>query len=204
MTALGPPATPHRALFGSAVVAGTAVLAVAWSVAGNGAIPLWEESLFRSLNDLPDWIERPGWLVMQLGSFAAIPIAIAGCVVLLRDRRLAGRVAVAGATAWLITRVVKEIVQRDRPDVFLDDIALRTAADGLGFSSGHAAVAFALATVFATRLPRGQRWAVWTVAGVAGLMRIYTAAHFPLDVIGGWGLGLAVGGAIALIPATRP
>ncbi len=172
-------------------------------MATDDTIPRWEESLLRAVNELPGWIEGPGWIVMQLGSVIAIPVATGACIVLWRDYRFAARVAAAGVIAWLITRGIKAIVARDRPDAFFDDLTLRSGADGSGFSSGHAAVAFALATVIATGLTRRWRWLPWTIAGLAGFMRVYTAVHFPLDVLGGWGLGLAVGGAIDLIASRR-
>ncbi len=203
MAALDPPSTAHRALFGAAVAAGVATLAVTWTMASGATIPLWEESAFRTLNELPDWIEGPGWIIMQLGSFIAILIVMVVSIVLLRDYRLAGRLASAGLAAWLLSKLVKAIVERGRPDEFFSDIILRPGSDGLGFSSGHAAVSFALATLIGAALPRTWCWIAWSVAGAAGLMRIYTAAHLPLDVIGGWGLGLAVGGAIALIPVRQ-
>jgi len=69
----------------------------------------------------------------------------------------------------------------------------------LGFPSGHAAVTAALTAVVAAHLSR--RWLIVALAlgTIVILGRLYVGAHLPLDVVGGIGLGLAVGGAVRLL-----
>ena len=75
----------------------------------------------------------------------------------------------------------------------LADVKLRENASGVGYVSGHTAVAFALAAVLAPSLPRGWRPVVFAVASVVAFARVYSGAHLPLDVVGGAGLGLLCG-----------
>jgi undecaprenyl-diphosphatase len=98
-----------------------------------------------------------------------------------------------GLGAWALAKVVKELVERGRPADYLADVNLRPAWDGLGFVSGHAATAVAIAVVVAPYLPRPWKIVLWALAAATGLLRMYTAAHLPLDVIGGAGLGMAAG-----------
>jgi len=179
------------------------VLAITWVAALPDDISAVEEFLFRAVNDLPDLIEYPGWPVMQFGAIIAVPVMAAVYFALFRDWRVPAHLVLAGGTAWLVAKVAKELVGRGRPAAFLSDINLRPAWDGLGFPSGHTAVAFAIAVVLGAALSRRWRNAIWGIAIVAGLLRIYTAAHLPLDVVGGWALGIAVGSIVEL-SAGRP
>lgn len=187
----------HRSLFFAGFI-GLLVLAITLVAALPDDITPFEEWGFRVFNDLPDWIEYPGWPVMQVGSILAVPILAIGYVVYSRGWQLPTRLALAGTTAWILAKVVKSLVERGRPDVFLSNINLRPAWNGLGFPSGHTAVAFAIAVVLSSTLSRPWRIAVWVAAIAAGLLRMYTAAHLPLDVLGGWGLGLAVGSIVEI------
>ncbi len=62
------------------------------------------------------------------------------------------------------------------------------------FPSGHASLAFTVATVFSDRY-RDHRWVPWVAYGAAtfiGLSRITLSAHFPSDVFFGAVMGYAV------------
>ena len=77
---------------------------------------------------------------------------------------------------------------------------------GLGFPSGHAAVAAALMTIAAPYVTGPARIAGWAVVGLVAAARVYVGAHLPLDAAGGIFLGRAVGGIVGLLlgaPARR-
>jgi undecaprenyl-diphosphatase len=73
------------------------------------------------------------------------------------------------------------------------------AETGLGFPSGHSAVAFTLASVVAPELPVPLRPAVFGWAAVVGWSRLYVGAHLPLDVLGGAAIGVSIGTAARLV-----
>jgi len=75
------------------------------------------------------------------------------------------------------------------------------AQSGLGFVSGHAAVAAALVTVATPFLTRPARIVAWIVVGVVALARVFVGAHLPWDVVGGVFLGWGVGSGVNLIVA---
>jgi undecaprenyl-diphosphatase len=95
---------------------------------------------------------------------------------------------------------VKIAVERPRPAGLLDHVQLREsfAAGSLGFPSGHAAVAAALAFTCAVYL--GGWWfrASLTLAVAVVVGRLYVGAHLPLDVVGGAALGVISASAVVL------
>jgi glycosyltransferase 2 family protein len=189
------------------LVAAVAVLAASTAVVQAKRVGLLETDVFRLVNDLPSWLFPLVWVAMQAGNLLAGMVAAA---VAAATRRfwLAANIAVASAVAWLLALVVKGLVERGRPPDLLDDPKVRpSAAGGLGFVSGHAAVAVAIATVASPYLGRRARRVVWTLAFLVCASRVYVGAHLPLDVVGGAALGWGVGALIHLLlgaPGGRP
>jgi membrane-associated phospholipid phosphatase len=177
-----------------AVAAGGAVvLAITWLAALSSTVSGFEEALFRPVNDLPDWLESPAWPFMQAGALAFVPVAALVVAAVWRRLDLTVSMLSVGVVGWLLAKVVKDIVERGRPADLLADVVERPDWQGLGFVSGHAVIAFGLATVVAPHLPRIGRVAVFGAAAIAGVLRIYTGAHLPYDVVGGAALGVALG-----------
>lgn len=165
-----------------------------------------EEALFRAVNDHTVVPFAVVWPIMQLGNFLVIPVA-AAVAAAFRRWWLALQLLVGGVTAYLLAAdVVRRVVVRGRPASLLPDVQIRgTAPLGLGFVSGHVAVATALAVLALPYLGGRGRVLVVLAACLVALARMYVGAHLPLDVIGGAGLGLAVAGAVQLLIAmARP
>lgn len=158
-----------------------------------------ERSVFDAVNSVPGVPFAPVWLLMQAGNVAAVPLAAVGALAA-RRLRLAGGVVLAGALAYAGAKVVKQFVTRGRPSTLIDDVETHgTAAEGLGFVSGHAAVAVALAVVAFVYLGPRARWAVVALAAFVCVARVYVGAHLPLDVVGGAALGVAVGAGVRFV-----
>jgi membrane-associated phospholipid phosphatase len=202
------PAASNPLRIGALVSAAGLVVVVACGlVARNGRVGSVEESVFRALNELPQWLYRPLWVFQQFGNIVVAALVMLAVAALLRNRRLA-LAAVLGIVAKLaLEGVVKAIVERRRPGTSLGDIVARgdVALDGLSFPSGHAVITTAFAVALTGALPRGWRVVPWVVVALNGFGRIYVGAHNPLDIVGGCGLGLVIGGGLyALVaPVTR-
>ena len=185
------------------LVSGLALLVLTAFAASGGDVAPWERSLFRTINDLPDFLYPPVWVVMQFGSFWAI-VAVGAVALLFHRFRLAVGLAISGVSVYLLAELAKTIVDRPRPGALLAGVHIRGAAPtGAGFPSGHAAVSCALAMIawlwFGPRL----RWTFIGAAVIVCFARVYVGAHLPLDVFGGAALGVASGALVGLVLKVR-
>jgi glycosyltransferase 2 family protein len=179
------------------VLVGVLVVTAGALAARHGHVFAFDANLFRLVNQLPDALGRPLLAAMQLGALAAVP-AIAAVALAARRPRLARDLALSGGLAWVAAKLVKVVVGRARPVALIDGVVERAVNTGLGYPSGHVAVAAALATAAGPWLPRPARRAAWWVVWLVALGRMYAGAHLPLDVLGGAALGWAVAAAIHL------
>jgi membrane-associated phospholipid phosphatase len=170
-----------------------AIGAIVWSArrAATRSVGPTEERLFRAVNGLPEAVRPVAAPIMQMGSLAAVWVTAEG----VRRRRGAADALVVAALGTSVgggIKLIKPRVGRGRPAAHLDRGAVRgQAQSGLGSPSGHAAVSLTLALV-AVRSPRA-RSAALVAAAVTGLSRVYVGAHLPLDIVGGYAVGLLVG-----------
>lgn len=190
------PRTRARPGVALAALAGVPGLVVSARRARSGAVTAAEERVFRRFNDAPGWIETPAWVVMQAGSLGAV--AVAAAVQARQGPAAVAWTGVVGTAVWAGVKGVKPMIGRGRPDDVLDGVRVRGRRQtGLGYPSGHAAVAMTLAC--ALRLDHHPASTGLAIAGVVGATRLYVGAHLPLDVVGGVAIGAVAGcGAAAL------
>jgi glycosyltransferase 2 family protein len=188
---------PRRRRHGVRLLVAIVLLVLSALPIERGSVPQWEKDVFEAFNHLPDWLNPPLQVVMQLGNLLMVPVVAGVAYLVWRRWRVAIDIAVSGVAAWLLARIVKNAVGRGRPGDLLQEVILRDPAQhGLGFVSGHMAVAAAVATVLAAYLgARGTLIAV-VAAALVGISRIYVGAHLPLDVVGGAMMGWAIGSLI--------
>ena len=114
----------------------------------------------------------------------------------------------AASTDWL-----KVLLHRKRPVLYTSSAAgVAASADNQrSFPSGHASVAFAVATsylVMATRehLDHRTRNAILLYGGAAGVgaLRVAGGSHFPTDALGGAVLGIGIGWLVAVLHPQTP
>lgn len=195
MTATRLPAHAIRSMalakLGGVVLVGATKLALADDVHRH------EAKVFHHVNSLPRSVEAPVTVVMQSGNYLAT-WAVAGALWKFDERTRAVAVAGAGTAAWLGAKVIKAKVGRGRPAAELSTHGRRVRIlgreqSGLGYPSGHAAVAVALGVAAAPALPRPLRPLAVAVPATTVAARLYVGAHLPLDVVGGAALGLVTG-----------
>lgn len=155
------------------------------------------------------WLD---WLFVDLswiGSFGLVFLVI-GLVLAVLWRRpwlfvlLLGTVALADAVSYGL----REWIGRDRPPlVYPEPKPLVHVPDSGAFPSGHAATAFASATVLAWAW-RPLAVPAFVLAAAIAWSRVYAGVHWPLDVLGGAVLGVVLATALlklgAVLRRSRP
>jgi len=176
----------------AAVFAGACLLVNRHHVAG------WERHLTIWFAAAPAWVAHGLWPVMQFGTLLVSVVVAVVAAMAFGVRR--GIVVFASAfLAWWLSGFVKDIVARDRPAAFIAGLHVRDHVVGAGFSSGHTAVAFAVAAALAPALPRGGKVLAFTLASLVGVARMVYGVHFPLDVVGGAAFGIMCGALVSLL-----
>jgi len=135
---------------------------------------------------------------------AAYPIAV--CVIvpaLFKKYRLAWRFFFTAGGSVAVFYVIKKLINEPRPIAMLHgQLHQRVVETGPGFPSGHETAATALALTLWFVLPPKWRWlsAAWII--VVAWSRLYLGVHTPVDIIGGFAIGLMAVCFVRLLPAS--
>jgi undecaprenyl-diphosphatase len=142
------------------------------------------------LDDVFVWLTR-------IGTWGAVWLLIAlGIAIVWRRASVFIAVALADLAANSLASVLKGVTGVERPPLrYAHPHVLVGVPSGSSFPSGHTATSFACATVLAFFVPRAAP-AFYLLALAIGFSRIYVGVHWPLDVVGGIVLGVAVGLAV--------
>lgn len=203
-------ATPreHRTFRHPLRIVGPAVVALTLSylVAIQEPVPGWERSLTSWINEAPAMLADGLYPIMQLGTVWAPLAAAIVIAVWKRDLLLPFALLVGGLAAWFAAKGVKQLVGRDRPLSYVEGLVVREGdGTGLGYVSGHSAVAAVTAVIVMAALPRRARPVALVLAAIVGVARIVFGVHLPADVVGGWAVGALVGvAAVEAVDRLRP
>ena len=206
MTAWWWPKRPARVprAWAAGLLAGLgAVLFAAAAVVLKAGATGWDVSLFRILNEVPPAVAS----VLTPLSYLFRPVGIVVVVVLISGYVVAwtrsvlpvAAGAVAAGVAWALANAAKAIADRPRPYQVVAGAVLRQEpAHGTSFPSSHTAVTVAVVIALLPFLPRALAGAAIAYAVMVGWSRVYLGVHYPLDVLAGAGIGMAVGVAVLL------
>lgn len=131
-----------------------------------------------------------------IGNIGAIWLLIAVGLFLFggkKGRRVALLVFFTGIASDLVTEVfLKNMFMRPRPFTTLQNVRLLVPKPAsFSFPSGHATISFASGLILA-RNYRPFRWLFLILALGIAYSRVYVGVHFPLDVLAGSIIGIAL------------
>jgi undecaprenyl-diphosphatase len=183
------------------LAAGLMALAMSGLVLAHPQPWAWEVDLTRQVQGWT-WLHGPLQVISWPGNDVILQslLLMLVCSLLARHgwRREARTLALVGSGAFLLNLGLKALVARTRPTA--DAVQLYVAAGGWGFPSGHVMFYTAfyggLGCFARWKLPPGGKRTVIValcviLVGLVGLSRIFLGAHWPLDVVAGYGFGLA-------------
>ncbi len=179
------------------------VLFAASALSVKAGATSWDARLFRILNLVPSAaasvLTPLSHLFGPAGIIAVVLLTVVYVVARNRSVLPVAATAVAAGAAWLLANVAKVIADRPRPYHVMAGAVLRQQpAHGTSFPSSHTAVTVAVVIALVPFLARPLAVAGIAYAGLVGWSRVYLGVHYPLDVLGGAGIGMAVGGVILL------
>jgi undecaprenyl-diphosphatase len=149
--------------------------------------------VFEPLRGRPQ-VDRAAAGLSNLSDYGLIWVLL-GLVKMFRSgpgrRRAFVALGAAGFSSLVVSRLVKQSVERERPEEHLE-ASVRTPTSS-SFPSGHTLAAFATAVVL-PESEAGQLAAVGFASAVAA-SRVHLRAHHPTDVMG----GAVIGGVLGLL-----
>lgn len=145
-----------------------------------------------------EWLTSVMKVITYMGNWQAIVILCLILLILPPTRTTYGVPVASGAIfVTVLNKMIKNIVQRPRPD----DILHLVREGGFSFSSGHSITSMFVygILIYLIRANVQNR----TLANIltallcipligVGISRIYLGVHYPTDVLAGWCLGITV------------
>lgn len=184
----------QRLIYASILSAALLIFVCTALLASQKQILPWEQTLLLHIYYWPGFLRWPALIITQFGSaWMLVGISIWLLVGHKRSQNKGLIIVINGAITYVLVEMAKHIVGRARPAELIANFHQREPlVRGFGFPSGHTAMATVVSLTLIRFLPPKWRWlpAVWII--LVGLTRMYLGVHAPLDIIGGFTLGLVV------------
>jgi membrane-associated phospholipid phosphatase len=151
--------------------------------------------LFLIFNRLSHYTGGGVWANLTSLGEGLIVLSLAGLIAI-RWPKAAWTVLVAGVFGTLLVHGIKEAVGALRPAMILPRDSFTIIGPRLNvvsFPSGHTTTITAFATILYLQVKDARvAWLLLPVVVLVGISRMAVGAHWPMDVLGGWVVGILI------------
>jgi undecaprenyl-diphosphatase len=166
----------------------------------EGETQIVDEWAIRAIGgyNAPAWLEEVGRDLTALGGIAILSMAtaaISGYLLIAGKRHAMVLLLASTLGALIISFVLKDLIDRPRPDL----VEHRSHVMTQSFPSGHSMLSAAVYLTLGALLARlTNSWVLkcyfigfaLLLTGMVGISRVFLGVHWPTDVLAGWTAGL--------------
>ena len=179
---------------------GAVLLAISSALARDRLLHGWELQVFRTINDWPHGLYYFFLVATIFPSSLWIAAAAVIAAFLSKSYHLAVRLSAAIFGGYAVAVVVMKLIDRARPSELVPNVHQRITDSGLGFPSGHTMIMTVIVLTCWPLLPKGWRWLTLLLIPLMGLSRLYLGVHAPLDIVGGFAIGVMSVAFLEILP----
>ncbi len=156
-----------------------------------------EHAIFNALYYIPEFF-IPIFIVISFFGSIVTSLLISILLILRHRKDIAIRVLASASVAYVLSTILKTTILRPRPEQLLNYVAPKIEVVGYGFPAIYAAVSIATGLTLALYAPRVYRRWIIAIITVIGCSGVFLGVFMPLDVIGGWLVGIFSYSAVSL------
>jgi membrane-associated phospholipid phosphatase len=184
----------HRSLLGMLLIFCLIAVSLVWSAGQR--IDSCVFTFFNMRGRRPRWLDRTMLIMTEFGN-GVVTLGLAVVFYFAVSHILAYKFVLGTLTLWSVVETMKVFISRARPYISLEDVRIvGVPAKGKSFPSGHTSQAFYTVTLLTQyfHINFMLTVALYLLALLVGVTRMYMGMHYPRDVLAGailgtfWGL----------------
>lgn len=157
-----------------------------------------EQSIINLFSAFPRLLAPVVEVILLLGSLM-VAFALSAYLLFVRRRDIALRVATSALLAYILTLGFQLLFAQTRPHISGDNFLRFLSTSEYDYPSSYMAIATAVGLTVSLYVSRARRRLVAYLIALVGIAAMYLSINLPLDIIGGYALGLLSFSLISLL-----